>query len=275
MLRRLLADGIAVERVAPVASLAGGPVPGHDHPTGGPCMIRLIRAEILKLRRRPAWSRSSSLLLASRRRRRATTRVDAPRWAATGDFDDIVGHPRVVGLGGGVDRRRHRRRRRHRGRRVPRPRRHRPLAALALFFVRVPGAWAIVLPPLVVAVVGAALLTRAPAGRRPRRLRRCSPPARWLPPSASAWPRSPARAAPSSGSRWPSSSASRRCSASGRRSATGGSRSRRSRLRATRRRGRHRARRRRGESRSCGVGGRRSGRGRLAQRDAGDLGSAP
>ena len=55
LLRRLLDHGVAVERVAPVSRLARRALPDHDHPPGGPILmfdLRLIRAEVLKLRRR-------------------------------------------------------------------------------------------------------------------------------------------------------------------------------------------------------------------------------
>ena len=120
--------------------LARGPVPDHDDPPGGPILmldLRLIRAEILKLRRRRGMLAVAVLLTSASsrwlRRQRAPARR-RPRHALRPGRrrDQLQGRASrssalmasVVGVIVGA----HRRRRGHRVRRLPRPGRHRPLA---------------------------------------------------------------------------------------------------------------------------------------------------
>ncbi len=144
LLRRLLDGGIEIERVDARHVLAGGPLPRHDHPTGGPILmldLRLIRAEILKLRRRRGLMAWTAVLTfgavalcyaasarSARRRSRAWKRRRRPRAASTSRSALLA-----------MTRRRRRRadrrdgrRRGHRGRRVPRPRRDGALAHRAV-----------------------------------------------------------------------------------------------------------------------------------------------
>ena len=97
-------------------------------------MTRLIRADLLKLRRRTRHARPSSPCSSS---------APSPPTSAPGSFLDEARrlrdrHRRADAdrRGGGRDHRRHRRRRRHRVRRVPRPRGHRPLAHRAVLLAR-------------------------------------------------------------------------------------------------------------------------------------------
>ncbi len=134
--------------------VARGPVPDHDHPPGGPSM-RLIRAEVLKLRRRNGMVAMTAILTFVAVA--VYYAIQAIRGDADGHFNDAIAVLAMAGsvagaivgatagaadIEAGV---------------------FRDLVAtgrsrLALFFARVPGAWAIVLPMLALGVALAAVL---------------------------------------------------------------------------------------------------------------------
>ena len=189
-------------------------------------MLRLIRADLLKLRRRRGMvaRRRACSCFGVRRRLLGAGARSSTRAA---DFDERHRHAHAARLGGGRDHRRHRRRRRHRVRRLPRPRGHRPLPHRAVLLARARGLGRSTLAMLARRLIVAALRS-SPVRRRRRSRRGAGQRARPGALTAAVCVGLAAltgRAGPSWASRSRSSSASRRCWPSSTCSATPASRS--------------------------------------------------
>ena len=151
-------------------------------------MSRLIAAEILKLRRRRGMMALCAGALSARRRRVLDRQRARPADRRPGRFDDAVGILTMLGsvigvivgaTAGGAD---------------IESGVYRDLVAtgtprLRLMAARIPGAWAIVLPMLAIAIgFEAVWCARRPTSRR-RACSPCSSAARSRRPRASGWPR--------------------------------------------------------------------------------------